>query len=180
MVYLLLGEGFEEGEALVALDMLRRGGVETEMVSLGGATVTSSHGVTVTADRLLADAKDDAEMIILPGGLGGVANILANERALELIRGAHERGAYVAAICAAPTVLAKLGILGNRAAVCYPGMENEMGDADMKLQHPVVVDGHFITGECAGASFDFGLKLVEVLKGAEAAEKVKAAIHYRH
>lgn len=179
MVYLLLGEGFEEGEALVALDMLRRGGIETETVSLGGETVTSSHGVTVVADRLLADAREDAEMVILPGGLGGVASILASERALELIRGAHTRGAYVAAICAAPTVLAKMGILGSRAAVCYPGMENEMGDAAMQPEQPVVVDGHFITGEAAGAVFDFGLKLVEVLKGADTAQQVRNSIYYR-
>lgn len=180
MVYLLLGGGFEEAEALVTADLLRRAGVEVELLGVDGLTVTGAHGITVTADRLLADAGEDAELVILPGGLGGVEHILASERALELVRGANERGAYIAAICAAPTILAKLGMLDGRPAVCYPGMEDEMGTAEVRKGEPVVVDGRIITGEAAGAVFEFGLKLVELLKGVEAAQAVKGSVYYRH
>ena len=85
----------------------------------------------------------------------------------------------MAAICAGPTILAKLGITDGRKAVCYPGMEGEMGQADMQPDTPVVVDDNVITGEAAGSAFVFGLKLVELLKGAAAAEEVRHAVHYR-
>ena len=180
MVYVLLGEGFEEAEAIVPVDLLRRAGVEVKLVGLKGKKAVSSHGVTVECDCTLREVDEgDVTMLVLPGGLGGVEAIHANETALGLIQRSGDRGAYIAASCAAPTVLAHLGMLDRRKAVCYPGMEEQMLSAVVQKGKAVVADGHLITGEAAGSSFDFGLKLVEVLKGKEAAEAVKKAVHYR-
>lgn len=180
MVYVLLGEGFEESEAIVPVDLLRRAGVEVSLAALKGKTVKSSHGVQVEADCRLKDVDESkAEMIVLPGGLGGVDAIMGDQAALGLVQRAADRGAYVCAICAGPTILAHLGIADRRRAVCYPGMEEQMGSAVVQQGQRVVVDGHMITAEAAGSSFEFGLKLVEVLKGKDAAQKVKQAVHYR-
>ncbi len=180
MVYLLLGEGFEESEAIVPADLLRRAGVEVRLTALKGERVTSSHGITVVADCQLKDVDEgELDMLILPGGLGGVDAILGDQSALGLIQRAGDRGAYIAAICAAPTILAHLGMLDRRGAVCYPGMEDQMLSAVVRKGQRVVTDGHLVTGEAAGSAFEFGLKLVEVLKGAEAAEQVRHAVHYR-
>lgn len=180
MVYVLLGEGFEESEAIVPVDLLRRAGVEVSLAALKGKTVTSSHGVKVEADCKLKDVDEGKlEMVVIPGGLGGVDAILGDQSALGFIQRAADRGAYVCAICAGPTVLAHLGIADRRKAVCYPGMEEQMGSAVVQQGQRVVADGHMITGEAAGSSFEFGLKLVEVLKGKETAQKVKQAVHHR-
>lgn len=180
MVYVLLGEGFEESEAIVPVDLLRRAEVEVSLVALKGKTVKSSHGIQVEADCQLKDVDEGKlEMIVIPGGLGGVAAIMGDQSALGLVQRAGDRGAYVCAICAGPTVLAHLGIADRRQAVCYPGMEEEMGSAVVKKGERVVCDGHMITAEAAGSSFEFGLKLVEALKGKDAAQKVKQAVHYR-
>ena len=117
-------------------------------------------------------------MLILPGGLGGVRSICDSEAVLSALKTVDARGGYAAAICAAPTVLAKLGLTDGKAATCYPGMENEMPDARM-TGAPAVRDGRVITGKAAGTAFDFGLLLVETLCGAETAQKVKAAVVYR-
>ncbi len=179
MVYLLLGEGFEESEAIVPADLLRRAGVEVRLTALKGKEVTSSHAIQVACDCALEDVnEDEAEMLILPGGLGGVNAILGCESALGLIQRCGDKGSYIAAICAAPTILAHLGMLDRRNAVVYPGMEDQMLSAVVKKGSRVVTDGHLITAEAAGSAFDFGLKLVEVLKGAEAAQEVRHAVHY--
>ena len=114
----------------------------------------------------------------LNGGLGGVNAIQNSLTAQGLIQGAYDRGIWLAAICAAPTILAGMGLLDRRSAVCYPGMEDQMYSAVVQKGEHVVVDGRFITGEAAGSSFAFGLKLVEILMGAEAAAQVKHAVHY--
>lgn len=179
MVAILLGEGFEEAEALVPADLLRRAGIATALVGVDGDVVTGSHGIAVRADLTLEQADPDAlEMLVLPGGLGGVASIQMNLFATALIQRAWERGLYLAAICAAPTILAGMGILDRRRAVCYPGMEDEMGSAVVCRDRRVVVDGHIITAEAAGSAFEFGLKLVEVLSGAACAQRVRQEVHY--
>lgn len=181
MVYILLADGFEEAEAIVPADLLRRTGAEVALVGVTGRVVTGAHGIAVQSDLELAQVKQDAlELLMLPGGLGGVQNIGASPAAMELIRDAAEAGRYVAAICAAPSLLGKLGLLDGRRAVCYPGLEKAMGAADAQTGHSVVADGRFITGEGPGAAFDFGLKLVETLKGADAAEQVRHDACWRH
>lgn len=179
MVAILLGTGFEESEALVPADLLRRAGVEVRLVGVDGPAVTSAHGVTVTADLALAELDREAvDMLVLPGGLGGVEVLQGDLHVQALIQHCYDEGRWLAAICAAPTILANLGFLDRRRAVCYPGMEELMGSAVVQKGAPVVVDGHIITGEAAGSSFPFGLKLVEALKGAEAARQVCHAVHY--
>lgn len=180
MVTILLATGFEEAEAIVPADLLRRAGVEVALVGVDGPQAAGAHGITVAADLTL-DAVDPAqvELLMIPGGLDGVKGVGNSPAALELIRRIWADGKYLAAICAAPTLLAKLGIVGTRCAVCYPGMESQLGQAQVRLKEQVVVDGKLITGEAPGAAFPFGLKLVEILKGAEAAAQVKNGTHYR-
>lgn len=179
MVCILLGTGFEEAEALVPADLLRRAGVEVALTSLEGELVSGSHNITVKADETLAHIDPDSlELVMLPGGLGGVKALGSDPRVPALVRSVLDRGGYAAAICAAPNLLAAFGLLEGKKAVCYPGMEDGMAGAAMQPSVPFVVDGHIITGEAAGAAFPFGLKLVELLRGPEAAQKVKDAVHY--
>lgn len=180
MVYLLLGTGFEEMEAITPCDLLRRAGVEVKTVGVDGKTVCGSHGIRVEAD-LTIDQIDpaQAEMIILPGGLGGVKTLGSSEAALEAVRRVWDRGAFAAAICAGPTVLAKLAITDGKNATCYPGHECNMGSAVMAENAAVVRDGNLITGTSAGCAIPFGLALIAALKGQEAADKVAAQIVIR-
>lgn len=173
MVYVLLGNGFEEVEALAPVDILRRGGVEVRTCAIGGKTVTGGHGIAVVADMPVEEiCPQDLEMIVLPGGLGGVKAIRESKSAMDTVKAAWESGRYVAAICAAPTVLADLGIPDGKKATCYPGMEDEMGDALME-NVPVTVDGKLICGQAAGSAMEFGFTLLALLKGQEAANSVK-------
>ena len=179
MVAILLGTGFEEAEAIVPADLLRRAGVEVTLVGRDGRQVGSSHNITVTADLTLEELdREQVDMLMLPGGLGGVEAISSNIHAQALLQYCYDHGRWLAAICAAPTILANLGMLDRRKAVCYPGMEELMGSAVVQKGTPVVVDGHMITGEAAGSAYPFGLKLVEILKGPAAAAQVKDAVHY--
>ena len=180
MVYMLLGTGFEETEAIAPLDLLRRGGVEVLTVGVNGKVVYGGHGIGVEADILL-DEMDltGMDMIVLPGGLGGVASVRANAQAMEALRFAWENGKFVAAICAGPTVLADLGITDGKNATCYPGCEVGMGSANMIADAPWVQDGKLITGTSAGCAIPFGLALLSALKGEEAAADVAAKIVIR-
>lgn len=179
MVCILLADGFEEAEAVVPADLLRRAGIDVALTSLQGELVTSSHGIAVKADRTLSQIDPvEVELVFLPGGLGGVRGLAEDPRAAELVRAVARRGGYVSAICAAPTLLAAFGLLEGKKAVCYPGMEGEMAGAVLCPSVPFVVDGNVVTGEAAGSAFPFGLKLVELLKGPEAAQAVKDAVHY--
>lgn len=180
MVYILLGEGFEESEAIVPVDLLRRAGVEVALVGLDGLEVASSHGITVKADLTLAQVDaENMEMLVLPGGLGGVASIQMDLFATALIQKAYDRGCWLGAICAAPSILAHMGLLDRRSAACNPCVWDEMDSAAVRKGEQVVVDGRIVTAEAAGAAFLFGLKLVEILKGAECAEQVRNGILYR-
>jgi len=180
MVVILLGAGFEEAEALVPLDLLRRAGVEVRTAGIDSLSVTGSHQITVQADCIVREIDpEQVEMLILPGGLGGVASIQASSAALDLIRRMAERGTRLAAICAAPTILAKLGLLEGKKAVCYPDMEDEMAGCELQSGTPVVTDGNITTAEAAGSAFAFGLRLVELLRGEATAQSVKNAVYYR-
>jgi 4-methyl-5(b-hydroxyethyl)-thiazole monophosphate biosynthesis len=180
MVYILLGNGFETIEALAPCDVLRRSGVQVHLVSVSDElTVMSGQGVHITADCRLEDVRlDKMDMLVLPGGLGGVREIMSNQNAQVLIQRASEEGKWIGAICAAPTMLAQLGLLDRRHCVVYPGMEEQMFSAVVLKGRQVVQDSRFITAEAAGSSIHFGLKLVEVLRGAEASQEVSQAIHF--
>ena len=180
MVYLLLGTGFEEMEAIAPLDLLRRAGVEVLTVGITGKTVFGSHNIGIEAD-ITIDQMDltNLEMIILPGGLGGVTSARASKPTLEALEFAWKNGKYVAAICAGPTVLADLHITDGKNATCFPGCEGGMGSANMIPNTACVRDGKLITGTSAGCAIPFGLALVEVLKGKEAADAVASQIVIR-
>ena len=180
MVYLLLGTGFEETEAIAPLDLLRRAGVEVTTVGLNGKVIYGGHGIGVEADVEIADMKlDDLEMIILPGGLGGVASCRACPAAMDALKYAWDNDKYVAAICAGPTVLADLGITAGMNATCYPGCEGSMGSAIMVEDAAVVTDENLITGTSAGCAIPFGLSLIEVLKGEDEARRIAEQIVIR-
>lgn len=180
MVYMLLGTGFEETEAIAPLDLLRRANVDVLTVGINGKTVFGGHGIGITADITLEEMDlTQLEMIILPGGLGGVASVSACQEALNALRFAYNNNKFVAAICAGPTVLAKLGITDGKSATCYPGCEKDMGSANMQPDRAAVRDGNIITGTSAGCAISFGLELVAALKGQEAADKVRQQIVIR-
>ena len=180
MVYVLLGTGFEETEAIAPLDLLRRAGVQVLTVGLNGKTVYGGHGIGVEADITVGEMDLTAmDMIVLPGGLGGVASTRACPEAMEALRFAWGNGKFVAAICAGPTVLADLHITDGKAATCYPGCESDMGNANMIAGAAAVQDGRLITGTSAGCAIPFGLKLIAALKGQTAADAVAAQIVIR-
>lgn len=180
MVYLLLGTGFEETEAIAPLDLLRRAGVDVMTVGVNGKTVYGGHNIGIEADILLGEMDlTNMDMIILPGGLGGVNSVRASEKAMEALRFGWDNGKFVAAICAGPTVLADLGITDQKKVTCYPGCETQMGSAKVDGSAACVRDGKLITGTSAGCAIPFGLKLIEALKGKEDAERIAKQIVIR-
>ena len=180
MVYMLLGTGFEETEAIAPLDLLRRAGVDVLTVGITGKVVYGSHNIGVEADITIEEMDlTNLEMIILPGGLGGVASARASKPAMDALDFAWKNDKFVAAICAGPTVLADLGITDGRNATCYPGCEGGMGSANMVADAACVRDGKLITGTSAGCAVSFGLALVEALKDRETADAIARQIVIR-
>lgn len=176
MVYVLLGTGFEETEAIAPIDLLRRAQIDVLTVSINGKLVYGSHGIGVEADITLEQMDlTKLDMIVLPGGLGGVRSIKSCPAALEAVRFAYENGKFVAAICAGPTILAQLGITDGLEAVCYPGCEVDMGSAKM-VTAPCIRSGKVITGTSAGCAVPFGLELVAALKGRDEAARIQKQI----
>lgn len=180
MVYVLLGTGFEEVEAIAPVDLMRRAGIQVQTVGITGKTVAGSHKIPVEADILPENMDlESMDMIVLPGGLGGVASARASQAALDALRWGWEHDRFVAAICAGPTVLADLGIPDGRKATCFPGCEGQMGKADMVPGVAALRDGKLITGTSAGCAIPFALELIKALKGSEAADKVAKQIVIR-
>ena len=191
MVYVLLAEGFEETEAITPVDLLRRAGVDAKMLGVTGMLVHGSHGIGIEAD-LPMDQVDwsQADMIVLPGGMPGTTNLYADERVTNAVRACYDAGKYVAAICAAPSIiLGGMGLLKGRKATCYPGMEDGMVAYDAcwtfsvdgmvgatPLERTCVVDGRIITACGVGGALDFGCALVSALCGEEQARRVAAAV----
>lgn len=177
MVYVFLADGFEEIEALTPVDILRRAGETVVTVGVTGKTVKGSHGITVEADRLIGETGDasDADMIVLPGGMPGAANLDASAEVENILLRAAERDAYIAAICAAPMIPGKRGLLSGRDATCYPGFEKYL-DGAKYYDASVVVDGNFITSDGMGSALDFALQLVALLKGDDAADSLAESV----
>lgn len=179
MVYIILGKGFEPMEAIAPCDILRRGGAEVRFAGIGGTLIEGGHGISVQADCAVEQMKlADTDMVLLPGGLGGVHSILASETAMNFIRLAYEKNCLIAAICAAPTILASLHITDGRRATCYPGLEDQM-DAAKMIPCGAVQDGNVITGRAAGSADEFGLACLRALKGEDTARQVASDIVYR-
>jgi 4-methyl-5(b-hydroxyethyl)-thiazole monophosphate biosynthesis len=179
MVYILLAPGFEETEALAPADLLRRANIETALVSITGESVPGSHGITVVADMGLDEVDlSKADMIVLPGGAPGYKNLGADPRVERLVREAAERDLWIAAICAAPTLLGRWGLLEGKKAICYPGMEDQLTGALVQTAPGEIRDGKIITGRAAGNAIDFAAELIEVLLDRAAADKVLESICY--
>lgn len=184
MVTILLANGFEIAEALVTQDLLHRAGVDARLTGLNNREMISANGVAVKMDQVLSEMGEetflkDLDMLILAGGLENALTLKASPTARSVLAAAAQREIPIAAICAAPTVLADLGLLEGVKAVCYPGMEPEMDGAIVQPGSKVVADGRFVTGQGPGAAFDFALKLVEVLKGEAVRKAVQEEIHYQ-
>lgn len=179
MVYMLLGTGFEETEAVAPLDLMRRAGIEVLTVGLNGKVIRGSHGINIEADIEIGEMDLTAlEMIVLPGGLGGVASIRGCQEALEAVRFAWENEKLVGAICAGPTVLADLGITEGRRATCFPAQACNMKNAVL-VNEAAVIDGRLITGTSAGCAIPFGLALIAAMKGQAAADAIAQQIVIR-
>lgn len=177
-VNVYLADGCEEVEALTVVDLLRRGGIDTDMVSImGRKEIISSHNVTFLADKLFEE-QDTPDVIVLPGGIPGTPNLKAHTGLAELIKKHNAEGKLLAAICAAPTVYGELGLLEGKKATCYPGMEDGLLGADKQLDE-VVVDGNFVTSRGLGTAIPFGLKLVSILKDKETANALANKIVYK-
>ena len=178
-ILLFLAEGFEEIEALTVVDLLRRAGQKVTMVSISSdAEVTGSHGIKVTADEVIDRADfDSADMLVLPGGMPGTANLENCKALTDRIMEYDAKGKRIAAICAAPSILAHLGILKGREAVCHPSFEKEMRDAVITDTECAESD-HIITGRGMGCAIPFSLRLIERLCGADKAKEISDAIVY--
>ena len=179
MVYMFLAEGFEEIEALCPLDIMRRAGISVTTVGIGGREIIGAHAITVKADitdrELDTLADKSADMIFLPGGMPGTLNLAASETVSAAIDRALADGSYIAAICAAPSILGDRGILRGKEAICYPGFESRLEGATVSDKR-VVLDGRILTAAGMGVALDMGIQIVELLCGAEKASAIRTAI----
>lgn len=178
-LYAFLADGFETVEALGVVDIMRRGGVEVCTVSVSDRLeVVTSHNITVLADKLFDDCDfSDADVVFLPGGLPGTKNLEAHEGLCALIDKAFADGKYIAAICAAPSILGHRGILKGKRATCFPGYEDEL-DGAIPTGEGFCADGKIITGKGMGKTIDFALAILEALTGKDNAEEIKSKIQY--
>jgi len=168
--------GYEEVEALSVVDILRRGNVEVIMVGVDGKTVVSARQVSINMDVTIDEVNhDEIDMIVLPGGLPGVDNLMKNETLVQQLKNFKAQDKWLAAICAGPSVLGKLGLLEGEKATCYPGFEDKLLGCEYTGER-VELSHHIITGIGAGAALDFGYKILEVFQGKELAEKIRKAM----
>lgn len=179
MVYIFLADGFEEIEALCVLDFLRRAKVETKTVGISGKTAMGSHAIAVIcdtcADEMTGD--EDFDMVILPGGLPGSTNLDACPLVDKFINRAVNEDKFLCAICAAPFILGKRGILNGKRACCYPSFEKELIGATV-LEDGCVRDGKIITARAMGKSHDFALEIIEALCGKEVRDTLAKSVLY--
>ena len=176
MVYMFLAEGFEEIEALCPLDLLRRAGVEVKTVSVGDKTVCGAHGIKVVADMTEAEFSDASpDMVMLPGGMPGTLNLDASPIVHKALDSAVSADSYIAAICAAPSILGARKLLVGKEAICYPGFEDKLEGATIS-DKKVVVDGKIITAAGMGVALEFGLVLVSLLCGKEKSDTLRKSV----
>ena len=172
---IFLATGFEESEALVPYDIMKRGGIDVELIGIAGKTVVSSHGVEVTVHKTLNDELGEYDLIMLPGGMPGTLNLNDCAQLKDIIRKAANDCKIISAICAGPMVLGGMGLLKGKKATCYPGFEDKLSGATVTGEQ-VVRDGNIITGIGAGAAYEFGLELLAALTDKTTAEKIKRQI----
>lgn len=178
--YVFFADGFEEIEGLTVVDILRRGQIETVMVSVTGKKlVMGAHNIPITADCLFEDVDlTDGTLYVLPGGMPGTLHLGEHKGLCELLVNAKAEGKKVAAICAAPSVLGQLGLLKGETATCYPGFEEKLEGA-VTTKNEVEVSGQVTTSRGMGTAIAFSLELLGQLKGKEAAVKMGEGIIWR-
>lgn len=179
MLYMFLADGFEETEAIGTLDVLRRADVPVKTVGVTGAEVKGSHGVVIRAD-ISAEDIDCSEMsgVILPGGMPGTNKLCESERVLSSVKYCAENGMIIAAICAAPLILGRLGLLRGKRATCFPGFEDELVGAELTGDF-VTRDGNIITARGAGAAMMFGAEICDAVRGGGGSEILAQMQHPR-
>ncbi len=179
MIYVFLADGFETIEALAPVDMLRRAKFDVTTVGVTGKTVKTSHNINVLADITKDELNiEDADAIILPGGMPGTLNLEADATVQTSIDYCADNGKYICAICAAPSILGHKGLLKGKEAICFPGFEEALSGAIISEKY-VVTDGKFVTARGAGVAVDFGLEIVKNLGGAELSKKIRETIQCR-
>lgn len=168
-----LANGLEEIEAIASVDILRRANIEVTTLALGDLKVKGAHGVVVVADKSIDEINiDDYDGILLPGGMPGATNLRDDERVISAVKALNEKGKLVSAICAAPIILEKAGVLKGKKATSYPGFEDEMASSTHTGER-VVVDGNLITGKSPGAAIEFALEVVRFLADDETVDRLK-------
>lgn len=172
----ILADGFEEIEAVTAIDVLRRAGVEVSVAGLKNKNTRGARGLVIVAEKELSDAGEDFDALVLPGGMPGASHLAGSEKVSALIMALHQKNKVIAAICASPAlVLAPMGILRNKTATCFPAMEEGFGN-DVKFSaERVVVDGNIITSRGPATALDFSLAVAEKLVGKKTADEVRRA-----
>ena len=172
-----IATGFEEIEAIGTIDVLRRGGIDVTISSITGPkTITGAHGISMKSDVLFNEMDyNDFDAFILPGGMPGTKNLDAHQALKAILTAQYEKRGKIAAICAAPSILGKMGFLNGKEAICYPGFEEALSGAVIS-KSLVVKSDNIITAKGAGVAVEFALKIVEELKGKSASEKIASAI----
>ena len=177
MVYVFLTDNFEEIEAFATVDILRRAEISVTTVGVFNDTACGAHGISVKADKEFTDcAFDDAEALVLPGGMGSL-DFLKHEGLCDLLKEKDRKGILLAAICAAPSVLGELGLLKGYTATCYPGFEDRLKGATLSKER-VCTDGKRITARGPGASDLFAFSLIKALRPAYNVDDLKASMQY--
>lgn len=174
----LMAEGFEEIELTTIADVLRRGGVTVTIAGLKDGIITGSRGIKMQADAPLDGIREIYDMIILPGGSPGYINLGNDMRVIEMVKRYNSGGKIVAAICAAPSILSKAGIIAGRKATIFRGMESQLKSAKY-VDEPVVEDGNILTSQGPGTAMEFALVLLQRLTDGKKAEEVKAKLLFR-
>ena len=175
-ILVYLAPGFEEIEAVTIIDLLRRAGLDVTVAGLQPDQVTGSHGITVIPDIFYVDADaDDYDGLVLPGGQPGSSNLKSNVQVLQTVKKYHKQNKLIAAICAAPTVLAEAGILKNRKVTSYPE-EKEAFSSSEYLDSAVVKDGMVVTSRGVGTAIEFVLELIKIIRDEAASNKLAARI----
>lgn len=180
-VYEFLANGSEEIEALTVIDVLRRGGVDIETVSITGSEfVEAAHGVIIKCDKTFEQADFcDADLLLLPGGMPGASNLLQHEGVRTALKSHYAAGKKIGAICAAPMVLGDLGLLQGKRATCYPGFEQYLTGAEY-TQELFTIDGNIITGEGPAATLPYSYAILSMFADNEIVESIKEGMMYNH
>ncbi len=177
MLYMFFANGFEEVEAIATLDVIRRAGIDIESVGIGSDKITGSHNISVVCDKTESEISINADVcgIILPGGMPGTTNLLENTTVNEFIDYCSENNLLICAICAAPMILGRKGLLNGLEAICFPGFEEELIGAKISEKF-VCKDKNIITSKGMGSAINFGLEIVSEIKGKDTADNLKATL----